>query len=66
VFRKFRIAWCSVVFQVAIHAVASADVTHPLDAEEIGDAVRVLREAGRIDEATLFTAIKLASPDKAS
>lgn len=47
----------------------SAGAGHPLDAlnaEEIRAAVDVLREAGRVDETTLFAAIKLAIPDKAS
>jgi primary-amine oxidase len=69
VLRTLQTACCSVTVLVLFHAAASGVATHPLDAldaEEIGAAVRVLREAGRVDETTLFTAIKLASPNKAS
>jgi Cu2+-containing amine oxidase len=66
--RQFRTACFSVGLLVASHTSAIAGATHPLDAldaEEIRAAVRVLREAGRFDEATLFSAIKLAPPNKA-
>ncbi len=46
---------------------ARADPAHPLDAldaEEIQAAVRLLRDAGHIDDTTLFSSIKLAEPPK--
>ena len=47
---------------------AQAAATHPLDAldaEEIRAAVRLLRDAGNIDDTTLFSSIQLAEPPKA-
>jgi len=46
---------------------AAQTVTHPLDAltaDEIATAVKVLREAGRADDRTLFASISLEEPPK--
>ena len=44
---------------------AGAHPLDPLSPDEIGAAVAVLREAGRVDDATRFALIELAEPDKA-
>ena len=64
----FRITCFVVSLWASTSGSAHADATHPLnalDAEEIRDAVRLLHDAGNIDDTTLFSSIKLAEPPKA-
>jgi primary-amine oxidase len=66
--RSFIGACCVLSFWAVATEGARAGAAHPLDAldaDEIRAAVRVLREAGVVDAATLFSTIGLAEPPKA-